>query len=260
MFDRKTRLFSIICCLMLLGSIAVICCYFSATAQKAGKTYFHSDTLTAIPGLTPVQEAGTEVDFSTLFKDCLEYGEPLTYDDLRLPDADTIPYVAYDHVDPKFPLWIDTASNGKRDIVYDLYFYKGDLTWRIHSSDGKGVVNPDQYCLKLVKNFCRVEPYQYSKTNLYPNCPRCLFIYTLPDHPGKYCYSASRFIKRGDMSSSVIKDDVVEYEFYDPHVVDHMDGVLQKVILEIWVNDGKHRAVKYMHIAFDADQLRTMVK
>ena len=62
------------------------------------------------------------------------------------------------------------------------------------------------------------------------------------------------------MSSSVIKDDVVEYEFYDPHVVDHMDGVLQKVILEIWVNDGKYHTVKYMHIAFDADQLRTMVK
>ena len=100
------------------------------TTHLAGKTFLRSDIITSVPGLTPVQEAGTKADFSTLFDGCIDLGtgDPLTFNDLQLEtehlDKDE-PYIAYDYVEPSFPLWIDTHRSGKRNVIYDLYFYNG---------------------------------------------------------------------------------------------------------------------------------------
>lgn len=257
--------------ILLLSCILIIFYYSSMTVHKSGKMFLHSDIPTSIPGLTPVQEAGTKVDFSTLFDGCIDLGTgaPLTFNDLTLGtlpyDVDE-PYIAYDHVQPNFPLLIDKNYSGKHSILYDLYFYNGPLRY-CYSADYNaclGYTDPTKYyCLKIVKNSCRLSTYQgVDKCNLSTDCSKCWFIYARHEQPDQYYAISGSLIKRGNMTQSIIKDDIAEYEI---EIINPVEGseedILKKVILEVDISyEYKPFAVRYVHVAFDADQLRTVSK
>ena len=255
--------------ILILSCILIVFFPSFRTTHQAGKTFTRSDILTYVPGLTPVQEAGTKVDFSTLFDGCITLGTgaPFTFDYLglgTLPQEVDEPYIAYDHVQPDFPLLIDKDYSGKYSIIYDLYFYNGPLRYCYSANydDCLDYTDPTRYhCLKIVKNSCSLSLYQgVDKCNLSTDCSSAWFIYARHEQPDQYYAVSGSLIKRGNMTPSVIKDDIAEYEIEMIKPVDEAD-ILKKVILHMKISYAyKPFAYRYVHAAFDADQLRTVNK